>query len=403
MAVENMKLRAQELLARMGPDLYREAYGRGMSLSAWLEREDPSDGYQDGLDAFSRLLKVADIRTRSIPELGIYASEFDAFEANPQVRSLVPELLGRMWRRAATGRDVMTRTIYGSDDAVPGSLTHAYADAAAARSKQIAPAIPLSELVALTTPINSDSYRAYYLTDVTAQERMVRVAEGSDVPAAKLTGGDHTITLKKYGRALEVSYEALRRTRLDRLALHIARLSVQNEVDKVAAALTILVSGDGNANTAATNHNLMTLDTSTSSGVLTLKAWLSFKMQFANPYVCQVAITREANALLLLLLNTGSANVPLVQVQAAAGYGGFSQINPGLRDNVGLGWTSDAPANVIVGIDTRFALERVIEIGANIEEVQRWATRQTQALVMTEIEGFAVFDQNATKTLTTNA
>lgn len=403
MAGDTQRLRAEELLVRMGPNLYREAYNRGMSLSAFLETEDPSEGYNDGLDAFSRLLKLAKIRTRSFPEMGIYASPFSAFEESDNTRSLVPELLARMWRRAATGRDVMTRTLYTSNDSVVGNLAHAYTDAAGARVKQIAPAIPLAQLVATTTSIDTDSYRAYYLTDVVAESRKVRVSEGSEVPTAKLTGGEHTIQLLKYGRTLEATYESLRRSPIDRLALHIARLSVQNEADKVAAAITILVNGDGNANTAATNYNLTALDTGTTANNMTLKAWLSFKMKFANPYMVDVALAQEVDALTLMLLNTGSANVPLVQVQAAAGYGGFTQINPGLRDNVALGWTSDAPANKVVGIDTRFALERVIEIGANIEEVTRWATRQTQALTMTEVEGFAVFDANATKTLALNA
>jgi hypothetical protein len=60
--VDSMTLRPQELLKRMGPDIYRDAYRKGMSVSAWLEREDPSAEYKDNLDAFGRLLKVADTR-----------------------------------------------------------------------------------------------------------------------------------------------------------------------------------------------------------------------------------------------------------------------------------------------------------------------------------------------------
>jgi hypothetical protein len=389
----------QDLLRGMSTEVYRAAYGRGMSLSAYLEQQDPSEQYHDGLDAFARLLKCADIRTQSLPELGVYASKYEDFDKNDQTRALVPEFIARCWRRAQTGRDVLTRSLYSSGDAVAGGSMRPYAEAAAARVPGLAPAIPLSELVAITTPIDSDSYRAWYLTDTTAQERQVRVGPGAEIPTAKLTGGDHTITLHKFGRGLEATYEQLRRQRLDMIALHIGRLSIQTEADKVAAALAVLVAGDGNASTGATVSNLTTLDTAATAGTLSLKGWLAFKMLFTNPYSLVAALAPSAIALQLMTLNVGSANTPLVTIAAAAGFGGFSPINPGLADNVRIGWTSDAPANEIVGIDTRLALELVTEIGANISEIERYVSRQTQALYMTETEGFAVFDQAATKIL----
>jgi len=389
------KPRAQELLRQMGPGMYREAYGRGMSLSAWLEKQDPSEEYKDGLDAFSRLLKVAGIRTNSIPELGVWADLFEAFDGNDNTRNLVPEWVARQWRRAATGRDVLTRGVYTSQDAIPGAWSAPYVEASQARAQQIAPAIPLARLVAITTPINSDAYRAFYLTDTTAQMRTARVEEFTEFPRAKLTGGDNTVRLYKYGRALEASYEVLRRQRIDRIALHLARMAVQNETDKVATAIDVLVNGDGNSNTAATTYNLTTLDTATTASNLTWKAWLAFEMQFAAPYICQVALAQEAVALAVRLLNYGTANNLLPMTK-------FPTINPD-GGNVALGWTADAPANKIVGIDTRFALEHVVEIGADIQEIERWATRQVQILTMSEVEGFAVFDQKATKVLVYNA
>lgn len=70
------KPRAGDLLGQMGLNVYRDAYKKGMSLSAFLEQEDPSTGYNDGLDAFGRLLQVADIRVKSLPDYGVQASEF---------------------------------------------------------------------------------------------------------------------------------------------------------------------------------------------------------------------------------------------------------------------------------------------------------------------------------------
>jgi hypothetical protein len=397
------KTKANDMLGQMGLNVYRAAYEKGMSLSAFLEQEDPSPEYRDGTDAFQRVLQAADIRIKSLPEYGVQASEFGEFNRTEQTRALIPEWLLRTWREVQTGKPFSTRAMYTTADGAAGSWERPYAEAVAARTdQQVSPAIPLSELVAITTPINAAEYRAYYLTNDETQTSMVRVAEGAEVPRVKLTGGTHTIDLLKYGRALEASYELLRRQRVDRLALTIRLMAVQAEVDKVASILDVMVNGDGNSN-APTTHNLTTLDTAATAGTLTLKAWLAFKMQFANPYMMTGALARTDVALQMMLLNTGSANVPLVNVQTPGGLGAFTAINPSLRDSVALGWTSAAPALKIVGFDRRFAVERVVDVGATITEIEQFITRQVQVLVVTEAEGYAIIEKNAINILNVNA
>lgn len=399
--ITKVRPRSQELLKGMSADRYREAYDEGKSLSVWLEEQDPSSEYNDGLDAFQRLMMAAEIRSKSLLPQGVRASKFGDFDKDENTRALAPEFIARCWRRAMYGADVSTRAIYTSSDQPLNSAMNPYAIANAPRyQNQIAPAIPLDEVVAITTPVDTNAYKAVYLTDSTTDQRMVRVAEATDIPRARLSSSEQTVPLYKYGRVLEQSYETMRRMPLDLLAFHISRLATQAEVDKVAAIIDILVSGDGNGGTAATNYNASTLDSASTGGTLTLKAWLAFKMKFTNPYMVTTALARDTNALTLQLLNTGSANIPLVMIQTANGFGSFRPINPGLADAVALGWTGDAPASAIVAFDARFAIERVVEIGANISEVQRWTTRQTETLTMTETEGYAKIDNASVKTLT---
>jgi len=393
-----------DLFAQMGPQMYRAAYKEGMSLSAWLEKQNPSGQYKDGLDAFSRMMMQAGIVTRSDTQAGYHADKFEKFYENEQTRSLLPEWWARRWREAATGRPVTTRATYGSDDAAVGSLNNPYIDNGVARwDQQIAPAIPISQLVAITTPIDGNTYRSTYLTNSAANQRLVRVGESADIPTVKLTESDRTVTLYKFGRGLEATYESLRRMRIDKVAMHIARMAVQAETDKLAAILDVIVNGDGNSGTSATNYNLTTLDSAASAGTLTLKGWLAFKMKFANPYMLTTALATEATALQMMLLNTGSGNTPLVTIQAASGFGGFNQINPGLRDGVALGWTAEAPTLKIVAIDNRFAIERVYEMGANVQETERFIRNQTELMTFSEVEGYAVIDANAMLTLNVNA
>jgi len=337
---------------------------------------------------------------------GYFASKADAFTESKAARALFVEFFARNWRKVSFGQiGAQERAVLLSDDGVVGSWERPYAYAATARQdKQVAPAIPLSELVAMTTPIDADTYKAWYLTYDATQLRAFRVGESATIPLAKIVGSDRTITLKKYGRAIEASYESLRRVRVDKLARFIQLMSVQSEVDKVAAVISVLVNGDGNSGTTPTSYNLTTMDSGASAGTLTLKGWIAYKMKFTNPYIVTTALMQDSIALQLALLDSGSANIPLVNIAGGAG-----ALGTGLRpinrfaDNVGYGWTSDAPANKIVGFDNRMAIERVTEIGSEISEMERFVLEQTWVMTMSEVEGYAVMDANATNVLTVNA
>ncbi len=380
--------------------MYQDAYSRGMSLSAYLETLDPSEGYNDGLDAFERQLRLAGIKTRSIPEMGLWADRVERFwhSDKPGSETLFPEFMARTWRRA-TFADA--QRFYASSNPVSDVIEPSFIQRLT-RQKQIAPAIPLSAIVAMTTPVDSGVYQAFYLTDDEDERTMRRVAEGAEVPAAILTGADHTIRLKKYGRRLRASYESIRRMTIDRFAMHMALLAVQAEQDKVETGIDVLLSGDGNTGTTPTNSNLTTLDTSAVAGTLTLKALLAWRMKWANPYACNVILAREAYALQVLMLNNGSANVPFMQIAGAFGIGGVTPINSGLGPNQ-LGWTDAVTDAYLLGIDSRFALEMVQEIGTTLTETDRIIRQQMEEIVMTETLGFAIIDANAVKTMNVGA
>jgi hypothetical protein len=227
---------------------------------------------------------------------------------------------------------------------------------------------------------------------------MVRVTEGAEIPGAKLVGGDVVIPLYKYGRKMTTTYEQMRRMRIDTVAIHIQRLAVQAEIDKLAAIMDVFVNGDGNSNTAATSYDLTSLDPNTTANNLTEVAWLTFKAKFLNPYLLDTVLGQESPIVKLQVLDLGTANIPHVMLPAGL-FGSLRPINPQLGSGQAFGLTADAPANKLLGFDTRMGIEQVTEIGATIQEVQRFVTNQTEALTMTETEGYRVIDQNANKIL----
>jgi hypothetical protein len=393
--------RPQELLQRMSSEMYRRAYAKGLSLSAYLELyEDPSTGYNDGLDAFERLLQAAEIRTQSIPERGIYADAFDTFLKDDSTRALVPEWMTRQYRRAATGRDVSTRSLHTLGDFVAGGVQRPYADAGELREhSQLQPAVPLSELVARTEGITGRDYRALYMTESADEYRMKRVAEGTEIPTAKLTEGENVIRLRKFGRALEATYEMLRVMRLDKVAFHLMKLAVQAEVDKVAAAVSVMINGDGNSN-VATVHALAGangMDAAATAGTLSLRGWMRFKKKFKQPYLLTTVLMQEEPSTQLELLTVSNSNVQLVN----GALGQITRINT-FADGVRYGWLDEVPALKILGFDRRFALESITEIGANISEVDRYISKQTELLTFTEVQGFAILERAAIQVLDIN-
>lgn len=392
---------ARERLAqRDGHRLYEEAYAKGSNLSVWLDEEIGFDK-ERGLDGFEQILAEAGIRTVSRHDHGIQADTVDKFFQEDN-RALFPEWFSRQWRKIAfaPGKQMRGSDVYMSSDL--NAIITGNIDGAVTVQRPLPllePAVPLNDIVAQTTGITGTTvYQAQYITEPSAAEtRMVRIAETAEIPRAKITTGKSAIRLHKYGRALEASYEELRRMRIDRLAFHVQRMAIQAEIDKVAAAITVLISGDGNSNPAVST-DISTLDAAATGGSMTVLGWVSWKVKRnQGAYRLTTVLVQEATAIKMLMLNMGNANYPYAVIGQPMGLGGFTPMGNWNRtgDNVEFGVTTEVGATQIVGFDARQALERVFEIGGTVNEVARFVTRQTEVMTFTEVEGFAKIDVGA--------
>lgn len=397
---ERLQNDPMEFYRQVANDMQRRGVEAAPTLTRALEFASPSE-QGDPLDAFERLLRQAGIRTTSDHVGGYYASPaVEFFDRGPANRMLYTEFFARNWRSVIYA-DRQQRAVLLSSDGIPGSWQRPYSDAMSPRlSQRVEPAIPLSELVAMTTPISGDTYRSFYLTYDAAQLRRYRVGESAEIPIADIVGGDNNIRLKKYGRALRASYEELRRMRIDKLAWFIRLAAVQAEVDKVSAAITVLISGDGNSNSVPVTWDLNG-DFGGTLQTLDVNSWLWFKKKFVQPYMLTTALMTEAISLDLEQLNIGSANLLLNVNPQIPGAGSLRAINA-TADGIRYGWTSDVGTWQILALDARLALEQVVEIGGNISETERFITNQTQVMTMTEVMGFSILDSNAVKILDLN-
>lgn len=348
-----------------------KARNLGMTLTQYLEEIDPSERYNDGMDAFERQLFIAGIRIASDPVVGVFADPVARFYASDQPASpiLFPEFINRQVRIA-----------------------------------RLAPPI-LQELIAVTTPIDSNSYRTIYLQDTVQSRQMRHVAEFGELPTVKVVTSEKSIKLNKYGVRLVGSYEAFRRMRIDLFAIHLSRIALQAMLDKSQEALDVGINGDGN-NNPAVNYNLTALDPATTAGHLTYYAWLAFALQFF-PYQLTTVVGNEAALLSVLTLQFPNINpLTLLSMLQTAGERPVEmklQLAQDLWTTIRLVYLASAPNNVLFGIDKSMGLEMVTEIGASLTETDRVISKQFNEIAISEVVGFGQLIPQAIATLTLNA
>ena len=197
---------------KLDKGMYREA---GRSFSQVLEREDPSERYKgtslEGLDAFQRQLKRFDIKVK-----GEASDPVEAFFRTSDAAVLFPEYISRTVRQGMEEGDV------------------------------------LPHITAAVTRIDGMDYRSISSEAVGEEKKLRPVPEGTMIPSTSIKVQANLVKLKKRGRMLVASYEAVRFQKLDlfsvtlrQIGAHIARTHLEDAVD-------VLINGDGNENPAAT-------------------------------------------------------------------------------------------------------------------------------------------------------
>ena len=366
----------RDQLTGNGGKVYREAYGEGRTMSQQLEILDPSnqyvgnDSYLGQLDAFERQMLAADIRTKSDPAKGIYADTAEKFFLGTSTSDfLFPEFFNRVARQALIAPDI------------------------------------LNELVAIKTPITGNAYKTFYVDLSTAAKQKKRVAQGTEISTTTITGHEHSVTLNKKGRAIDMSYEYIRRIRIDMLALLVEGILQQTGLDLADDAVNVLINGDGNASTAATNYNLTSLGGVVDDGI-DWETWLKFRLKF-YPYKGVTAIVDETQ--LIKVLGIQPPVIDPLTLMAAINGGTPVGGGANLAQNVFSGpmryvyLPSATIANMVLVIDPKYALEQVTEIGADIVETDKMIKAQFETIVMSQVTGFATLFPDVVKTLTTNA
>ncbi|MBQ7255234.1 MAG: phage major capsid protein [Oscillospiraceae bacterium] len=339
MSYENLKLEK---------GMYRES---GASFTEVLEKLDPSENYKgtslEGTDAFQRQLKRFDIHVK-----GAGSDSVEKFFSTLDSSVLFPEYISRAVKQGMEESDV------------------------------------LPKITATTTKIDALDYRSVYTDNSEENKSLAEVAEGASIPATAIKSKTNLIQLRKRGRMLVASYEAIRFQKLDLFSVTLRQIGANIRKMHLNDAVDVLLNGDGN-NNAASVLSIGTAPMSGTSGTLSYKQLVEFWSQF-DPYTMNTMLC--GSGVMVDMLGLPELQNP----QTGLNFQGTGVLSTPLGAE--LIRTSCVPEGKLIGLDRRYALEMVSAGDVNVE-YDKIIDRQLERAAITSISGFGKIMNDAAKVL----
>lgn len=327
-------------------NLEKGMYGvKGKTLGDVLESLDPSGNYENtplsGLDAYQRQLKRYDIKVG-----GKESDTVEKFFQTANSAALFPEYVSRAVQQGMESADIL-----------PG-------------------------IVATVTKIDGMDYRSIASTPGEDDKTLKPVNEGAFIPETYVKTKENLVKLKKRGRMLVASYEALRFQRLDLFTVTLRQIGAFIARSQLKDAVNVLLEGDGNNNPCAT--------IAAGGAELTysdlLKLWAAL-----SPYELNTLLAPTETVQKLLSLNE------MKDAAAGLNFQGTGKMITPL--GASLLHVPSVPAGCVIGLDKNCALE-MVQAGEIITDYDKLIDRQLERATISCIAGFAKIFTDASKKLT---
>ncbi|MBQ8027525.1 MAG: phage major capsid protein [Clostridia bacterium] len=317
----------------------------GGSFTAALESIDPSDNYKgsslEGLDAYQRQLKRFDIKVS-----GAGSDTVEKFFKTSDSATLFPEYVARAVRQGIEEANV------------------------------------LPKLIASVTNIDSLDYRSITSVPSDEDKALLEVEEGTEIPQTEIKTNENLVKLRKRGRMLVASYEAIRFQRLDLFTVTLRQIGAHIAKAQLADAIDTIINGDGNDNAAASTAAL-------TSGTLSYADIINLWKDL-DPYEMNILIANTADAVNMLNLSEFKDSAAGLNFHATG-----KMITP---IGAELIRSSAVPAGTVIGLDRNCALE-MVKAGEVMTEYDKLIDRQLERAAITSIAGFAKIFTDASRTL----
>lgn len=325
--------------------LEKGLYTTGKSFTAVLEELDPSENYigtsLEGLDAYQRQLKRFGIKVS-----GRGSDCVEKFFKTTDSAALFPEYVSRAVYQGIKENDI------------------------------------LPKIVATVTEINGLDYRTIASVPSESAKELQDVNEGEEIPETNIKTQENLVKLKKRGRMLVASYEAIRFQRLDLFTVTLRQIGAYIAKTQLKDAIKVLMDGDGNSN-AITTFPVVTAET------LTYEDLVDFWNLF-DPYNLGTIIASPVMASKILSLEQFR--------DAAAGLNFHASGKMITPFGANLIKSPAVEENIIIGLDNTCALEQV-QAGSVLTEFDKLIDRQLERATITTISGFAKIYTDASKAL----
>jgi len=324
-------------------ELYLEAESKGMTLSELLETSDydPSPAGSP-LDAFERQLALAGIRLG-----GKNPTLVDQFYQ--QAPALMPEFILREIKKGQSMRP------------------------------------ELSSLLANSTTVNNNRYTPFHVdTSATEKFSLRPIGEGAEIPQIHVTEQTHSINVPEYGLGLKASYKSLRYRTTAQFRVLLWYIGFKLQTDKIAFVVDCLLNGDGNANEAAV-VNAAVSGSLTYEDLITL--WAEFEPFEMNSIICHIGKLKT-------ILTLDEFKDPMAGYKFQGRGELFSPLGATLIR------CDDVPEDLIIGIDSRFAIEEVVTQPLMVE-YDKIIEQRFEEAVITESVAYAKVLKEASVVLDT--
>ena len=319
-------------------DLYAEADAKGMTLTELLESDeyDPSP-LGSPLDAFERQLVLAGVKLS-----GKTPTTVEQFYH--QAPALLPEFMLREIKKGMAMRPELGR------------------------------------LVANSTTIASNNYTPFFIDTSTDTKFSLRpVGDGAEVPKLVVTEQNHAVNVTDYGLSLQTSYKALRYRTTSQFRVLLWYIGFKMQTDKIGLLVDCIINGDGN-NNAATTVNSAASGTLTYDDLITL--WSNFSPFEMNTIVCHVNQLKS-------ILTLDEFKDPMAGYRFQNSGELFSPLGAALVRS------DEVATDLIIGLDSRFAVEEVITQPLMIEYDKVIDQRFEQAVISESVSYAKVIKQAA--------
>ena len=322
--------------------MYQQA---GKTFTQVLEGQDPSEQYKgtamEGLDAFQRQLKRFDIKVK-----GAGSDVVEKFFRTADSAVLFPEYIARAVRQGMEEENL------------------------------------LPSITAAVTRFDGMDYRSITAEAGGESKKLRYVEEGAEIPSTTVKVQANLVKLRKRGRMLVASYEAVRYQKLDLFSVTLRQIGAHMARQQLEDAIQVILKGDGN-NNAAPVHNVA------QAGTVTYDDLVEFWSKF-DPYEMNTLLV--GNDVMVKMLKLPEFQNPLTGLN----FQGTGKLSTPLGAN--LLRTSAMPEGTVIGLDKRFALEMVQGSDVMIE-YDKLIDRQLERAAITSISGYAKLFQDASKVL----